>query len=731
MLSFRIMLAGAIAAYALPAFAQSAHPPRDFKTYQPSIAATRIDSAQAPVIDGDLSDPVWKKATTFDEFYQLEPHEGQPASEYTVVKMAYDQDNLYFAIYAHDKDPSAITAKIKARDGAIDKDDIIRIYLDPNMTRRNGYIFEINPLGARREGLLQNNTDVLYNWNTLWSAKAKIVSDGWVVEVAIPFRSISYDPSRHDWGFDFFRLVRRKNERIRWSAINIAITSADISHSGTLTGIHDIREGFGLDAQLYAVADYDRIWDKPGDADFSIKPSGNIYYKITPGLTGLVTFNTDFSDTPLDARKVNITRFALFYPETRDFFLQDAAAFEFGGLNLDPNADPNGQPFFSRNIGLVNLAPVNLQIGGKLSGEIGDFNIGALSVRTGKAHDGTPPQILSAARATMPVLDESKLGLIFTRGDPTGLTRNTLGGGDFQYRNSNLFGGKTLQVDAYYERSSSSAVGDDNALGFEASFPNEPWNGYFRFKEIGSNFDPALGFVSRAGIRNYNGQVVRRIRFTDSDVRWYETGTWWDWTTGLDNTIQSRLNGAWVGTFLNSGDFGMFEDWVDYERVAAPFDLPNNVLVPAGNYQWNVGHFRVETADARAVKAIVDVQCCGFYDGTLLQTDISLDVKPNDTFDIQGEHIMDMIRLPTGNVTIHIASLNLGVNFTPDMQLQTQAQYDNISQVFGFSLRYRWEFLPGSELLIAAGDAATLDDHANYTNHETQLVLRVGHTFRV
>ncbi len=537
---------------AAPALAQ---PPRDFKTYQPSAAATRIDASEAPVIDGDFSDPVWKKATTIDEFYQLEPHEGAPASERTVVKMAYDRDNLYFAIYAHDDEPKNIIAKIKARDGAIDKDDIIRIYLDPNMTRRNGYLFEVNPLGARREGLVQNNTDVLYNWNTLWSAKAHIVADGWVVEVAIPFRSISYDPARHDWGFDFFRLVRRKNERIRWSAINIAIGSQDISHSGTLTGISDVNEGVGLDAQLYAVAKFDRVWDKPGDADFSLKPSGNIYYKITPGMTGLVTFNTDFSDTPLDARKVNITRFALFYPETRDFFLQDAAAFEFGGLNLDPNADPNGQPFFSRNIGLVNLSPVNLQIGGKVSGQLGEFNIGALSVRTGRAPDGTPPQTLSVARATMPVMGESKLGLIFTQGDPSGLTHNNVGGGDFQYRNSDVFGGKTIQGDIYYERSSSSAVGDDDAYGFEVNFPNEPWNGYFRYKDVGANFDPALGFVSRPGIREYTGQVVRRERYQDSDVRWVETGMWWDWFTGLDNHLQTAINDAWVGAYLQQRRF--------------------------------------------------------------------------------------------------------------------------------------------------------------------------------
>jgi hypothetical protein len=230
----------------------SAPPPaRDFKTYQPTLKATRVTAAEAPKIDGDLSDAVWAKAEATDEFYQLEPAQGQPGSERTVLRVLYDESNIYVSVYCYDRDPSGIKATIKARDGAVSKDDVIRIYFDPHMTRRDGYGFEINPLGGRLDELIQNNNTWLPEWNTIWDARARIVSDGWTVEFALPFRSLSFDTARSDWGFDFLRVVRRKNERIRWSSIDNSRPSVDISHSGTLTGITGTQQGMGLEIKAF------------------------------------------------------------------------------------------------------------------------------------------------------------------------------------------------------------------------------------------------------------------------------------------------------------------------------------------------------------------------------------------------------------------------------------------------------------------------------------------------
>jgi len=705
-----------------------AKPPHDFQTYRPSLPATRIAESEAPTIDGDISDPIWQKAPALDEFYQLEPKEGSPADERTVVHVLYDDKNIYISFMAFDDEPQKITAHIKARDGSIDQDDFVRVFFDPHLTRRDGYIFEVNPLGARREGLVQNNSDFLYEWNTFWNAKSRMLPNGWSTEIVIPFQSISYDKARSDWGFDIMRIVRRKNERIRWSSINETIQSPDISRSGTLTGISGIDGGLGLDIQAYTAIRYQRDWDDPGHSGFQFRPSGSAFYKITPSLTGTITANTDFSDTPLDQRQVNIGRFALFFPETRDFFLQDAAAFEFGGLTL--HDDPNGRPFFSRNIGLINGSqPVDLLVGGKLSGNYDDFDIGALAVRTNGA-GAIGGQFLSAARISIPVLDHSKLGIILTNGDPAGTSRNSLVGADFQFRDPNLIPGKELLADAFFEHSFSNTVGDDDTFGFDVNFPNEPWSAVLKFRNIGEHFDPALGFVSRPGIREYNGNIVRRIRFSDGFVRWYETGVWYDVYTGLNNTTQSSLEGAWTGAFTQRGEFGMLETWNDFEKIPVAFDLPHNVVVPAGNYDWQVAHGRFETANDRIISAAFDVQCCGFYNGHMLQTDTTINLHPDDTLTFSGRHIMQLIGLPTGHVAIHIGSIDAALNFTPDMQLRMQAQYDNISENLGYSVRYRWEFDPGSELLVVVGDDATVNALGRYESHLSQVSVRIGHLFR-
>lgn len=728
-LSLRSRCIAAVSGFLLAGTAAADAPgARDFQTYQPSVQATRIDTAEAPTIDGDISDAVWAKAPVIDEFYQLEPKEGAPASEKTVVRVLYDENNIYFAVYAYDHEPEKINATIKSRDGALAKDDLIRIYLDPYMSRRDGYAFEINPLGARLDSLIQNNNQYLTEWNTTWSAKSRIVSDGWMTEVAIPFRSISYDVARTDWGFDLFRLVRRKGERIRWSQIHNQQPSVDISKSGSLLGVSGIAQGVGLDVQVYGTLRFKHEWEAPTDDDLKFEPSGNLYYKITPALTGTLTMNTDFSATPLDERRVNTGRFGLFFPETRDFFLQDAAVFEFGGTNL--NNSVNGRPFFSRNIGLVNGHAVDINVGGKLSGQIGDTGIGALLVST-RGNDTSDGQILAAARVTQPVLDQSKIGLIFTNGDPSGASENTVAGGDFQFRNSTWFGGNTFQADAYYERSFSSVSGDDDSFGAALLYPNEPFGARFNFKQIGENFDPALGFVNRTGIRSYDGAVSEHVVLNDDpNLRWWEVGTWFTYVTGLDDKLQSRENGISAGVMTNDTDILFINIYNDFEAVDSAFSLPHNVTVPAGDYTWTSANIHVETSVARPISFVGEIECCSFFNGDQIRTYLGVNWRPDSTFDIGLSHQFFNITMPTGDVEIQIYAMNLLVNFTPDMNIQTQVQYDNISENFGLSARYRWEFAPGSELFVALGESGQLINGNHYHSDTSQASIRIGHLMR-
>jgi hypothetical protein len=711
------------------------HPARDFSTYQPVARATRIEAAQAPLIDGDTSDAIWANAQIIDEFYQVDPNAGEPASQVTVARFLYDETTLYVSIYAYDREPEKIVATVRARDGRLDTDDGVRIYIDPQMTRRDAYYFEMNALGARVDALIQNNSTYIQTWNAIWAGSAKRNPDGYSVEMAIPFRDLSFDPARSDWGLEIQRRVRRTGERIRWSTISAAAYYADVSRAGTLTGIANINQGLGLDIQLYEKAAFEHQWQTPESSSLKFVTSGNAYYKITPGLTGTLTVNPDFSDSPLDIRQVNTTRFVLFQPETRDFFLQDAASFEFGGrafVRSDAISRDNGRPFFSRNVGLANGRPVSLTTGVKLSGQVGGVGIGALSVLTDGTGITRNRQVLSAARVTAPVLEESRLGFIFTNGDPSGFSRNTVVGGDFQYFNSRLFSGKVLEADLYYQRSFSNTKGDDDAFGSAVYLPNEPWGGDFYFKQLGANYFPALGFVNRTGIRDLDGRVYRRDR-NILGWRYVEWSTTWNVVTGLDNRIQSRENSvkAEVSTpFTDLFDLYLLND---FEAVPATFKIADTVPVAPGRYDWSNFEASIGTSDARPYWAKLDVLCCSFYNGRSIRVDLQADYRPNPLLQFGPHYTYTSVDLPTGSVDIHLFSADVVVNFTPDMQLFTQLQFDNISEKFAFSARYRWEYEPGNEIFFSVGQAALVPGGTftpSFVPQISQAVLRVGHTFR-
>jgi hypothetical protein len=701
---------------------------------RPNSAAVRIDPADAPIIDGSLSDPVWARARVIDSFRQKLPTVGAAATERTEVRVLYDENNLYVSVYSFDSVPQDIVMRGMERDGPLFLGDAVSVRLDPGQTRRNGYRFMIGSSGGRSDTLLLNNSGSLDEWDPIWEGRAALVEDGWIAEYAIPFRILAYESGESDWGFDIRRVIGRKNEEIYWSAFNPNFNFTDVTQFGTLTGINDTSTGIGLDVQLYGAARVKRDWHIEGeDTGISFTGGGNAFYRLTPSLTGTLTFNPDFSDAPLDARQVNTTRFSLFFPETREFFLQDAGSFEFGGRgfarNFGERSANNGRPFFSRNLGLVNGQPLSIIGGGKLSGEFAGFGIGALSVVTDRV-PGAGRQVLSVARLTRAVFEESQLGFIFTNGDPTGVEENSVFGVDYQYRNSNFLGDRNLQADFYYQRSFTDLVGDDDSFGADINFPNEPWGASASFKQIGENFDPALGFVNRSGIRVYDATVRRLARFsTDHFLRQFGVDAGGYVVTGLDDIVQSRELEA--GTSLITQNNHLFElRAINYfERVPELFVLPGDVPVPVGKYEWTNFSASFTTSRFRPISVSGEIICCSFYGGSSLQTSLSTTLQPSRFWGLTASHDWNRLEMPTGDVDIHIASITGTVNFNPDMQLALQAQYDNISESFGLLARYRWEFRPGEELLIAFGQSAIIPN-SQVLAQRSQLTIRLGHTMQ-
>ena len=722
----------------------------DFSTYKPTAIATRI-SGEKPVIDGDLSDPIWQTAKIITDFYEVDPVDGGHPSEKTTAYILYDDDNLYFGIYAYDKAPEDIKASQMRRDPRLGNDDNLRIALDPLNTQRDGYLFGVSPTGARLDGLLENNSNFKGEWNTLWQAKTKIVEDGWVAEIAIPFRSLSYDAAADSWGFQIIRGLRHKNERIHWSNIDQSKRGADFTQVGSLTGIDVESKGRGIEAQLFATALASRDWDA-GDDTITFEPSANIYYRFTPALTGTLTLNTDFSDTPLDSRQVNTGRFSLFFPETRDFFLQDASVFEFGGQVFERQ---NGLPFFSRRIGIVDGAPTDIVVGGKLSGKIGNTSIGALVTQTAETEiiddDGTTiydGQTLAALRASIPVLDESKIGLVLTNGDPKGEVENTVGGVDFQYRNSKLHDGVIMGADFVALQSTS---GDENGklFGSTLRWESQKWESYLRYKQIDAGYTPRLGFANRRNIRETSGYIAKGFRPKDHLLRQWWLGVFGGQTSQLEDALidQDDLTGAvteagtTLDTFVGVYAFGrttnnerfFVEAEKDYSFIDEDFDLAGEVLVTAGEYHSTAIRGRFSTNGSRVWSGGIFADRNNIFDGNSYTVSPEVSWRPNKHFALGLDYTYRYFDLPNGELNIHVGTLETEYNVTPDMNFEAEVQYDNLSEAMSIFSRYRWEMKPGRTLTVAlshGADVAADRFPQDFVSTGTSFSIRFGETLR-
>ncbi len=705
----------------------AAEPPEDFSTYSPRFEAVRIRDDEAPEIDGDFSDPAWSKAAIIDEFYLVEPEEGGIPSEPTRVYVMYDEKTLYVGVYNYDREPDKIVSQLLARDSPMQNEDSVRIMIDSFGTRRDGYFFATNANGARVDGLIENNSLLRPEWNTIWTVKSKIVADGWIAEFAIPFQSISFDSALDEWGFQILRVIKRKNEEIRWSNIDRTRDRIDLTNRGIMTGVSGVKSGIGLEAQLFVTGAGSYDWELD-ETDFELDPSANIFYKITPSLTGSLTFNTDFSDAPLDDRQVNTGRFSLFFPETRDFFLQDAAVFEFGGRLFQE--EPNGLPFFSRKIGFVNGVPTDIVAGAKLSGKAGPASVGAIAARTGAA-GGFDGQYLTAGRASIPLLGESKAGVVFTHGDPTGAETNTVGGLDFQYKNTSRWPG-TLFADFAYIRSFSGGE-NDHMAGADIAYRSSRWNWTGRFENIGEDYDPRLGFINRTGVRRYKANFWRAYRPENSFIRLAETGVYANTITDLDDEVEDRFFGGWIFAMTEAGDEAFAEVERGYLDIRAPFDIAGVVTVPVGEYRFTQYELNVGLSDGRMVGGRGEVRWGGIFDGDFLETEFSVSLRPSKHFTLFAGHEFAKFSLPSGEVDIHVGILGATIAFTPSMFLKTDIQYDNISENLTYFSRFTWEPTPEREIFVSFGHAATIERDnfpESFRAQGSSLALRLGNTLR-
>ena len=692
------------------------------------MALSRLaDGRTPPVLDGRLDDEAWSDAPLLGPLTQVVPVEGAAPSERTEVRIVYDRDFLYFGIRCLDDQPDQLIAKAMRRDASLRSDDRVSLVIDTFRDRRNGFLFSTNPNGARFDGLIEDNTRFRARWNGIWYAKSRVDDRGWTTEIAIPFQTLSYDPAGNAWGFNILRTVRRRNEEDRWTAARQNVSLIDLSQAGVLSGIRGIQQGLGLDLVPRGIVT--GFKDREAGRSFTrLTPSFDGSYKITPSVTGVLTVNTDFSDAAADARQINLSRFSLFFPETRKFFLQDAGIFDFGPFG---NSRPNGLPFFSRRIGIdEDGAPVDLDVGAKVTGRLGPLNFGILDTQMDSS-GAVDARNLLVARGKWNLLRESRVGFIVTHGDPNSNASNTVWGTDLRLRSNRILGDQILQLDAWFERSHSSAgVGSDNAYGLQLAYPNDRWQGELAFQRIGDRFHPALGFVNRDAIREFRASGRRRWRPEGSWLRSVDVGLRGRLVTDLSGHLETRvLEGTVIQLRDQLDDFVRLRVRNRREQLSEEFEISDGVVLPPDRYDMTRGILSMGTAISRPVSLSTTLTAGSFFSGRIWGAEGRIELRPSKYFFTSFEYSQNRVRLDEGSFTTRLARLRINFAFSPDLSWDTFAQWDNDSDSLGWNSRLLWIVQEGNELALVWNQG--VDTSAtNFRFTRSELVGRISWTFR-
>jgi hypothetical protein len=694
-------------------------------------------ASQVPTIDGVVDDAEWQDAATIEDFHQLLPVEFAPPAERTTVKVMYDSDALYVGALLFNQDPGRISARVLKQGDALLADDRFSVVVDTFHDRRNGYLFMVNPNGVRRQGLFQNTTNLNFDWKGIWQTRARRTDFGWSAELRIPLKTVAFDPATDDWGINFEREIPGRNTSSGWSSRNSQVNPGS---AGVVRGLSGLSQGLGLDVVTSANGSRRKRSEDPDD-EWSVEPSLDVFYRPTPTLTAALTVNTDFSATDVDDREVNLTRFSLFFPERRGFFLEGADFFEFARLDASNDEDSaipdssrqNGRPYFSRQIGLAaDGTPVDIIAGAKLTGRVGRWNVGLLDVQQDD-YGEVESQNLLVARGAANVLEESSVGFIATHGNPRSNEENSVGGVDFRYRNSRLPGGNVFEGEAWYQISRGDVDSDDEAFGVRLRVPNTVgWRGGVSVKELGENFDPALGFVNRRGIRDHIAEVGYARRTSGELLQTIYAGVDAQQIDRLTGALESRLvvlRPLEIET--RSADALRLRSYLNTEVLVEPFEIAPGVVIAPGRYDFDEYELSVETGAHRALSGAFTAAVGDFYDGEQRRAEVDLAWRPSPHFAAIFAHEINDIDLPSGSFISRLTRLRMDIVFSSTLAWTSFVQYDNVSELIGINSRLHWIPEAGREMYLVFNQGLQDFDRDNrFRTTQSDIVAKVGYTFR-
>jgi hypothetical protein len=677
-------------------------------------------------LDGIMSEPAWARADAIEDLTMTEPNEGAGPTGRTRVQVLAGPRALVFGIVCEDPDPRGIVSFTKQRDGAMSAEDHVEIVLDTFLDGRSGYTFWVNPGGARYDGLINpGGGDVNSNWDGIWEAATRRTAAGWTAEIRIPIQTLGFKPGLTAWHFNIQRRIQRLQETDRWASPVRDYKVTQMSRAGLLTNLPDFELGLGLMVRPAAVAGGGVPAPGAPEAGES-HVSFDLTQRVGANLLASASINTDFAETEADTRQTNLTRFSLYFPEKRSFFLDGADIFQFGvGLNTDV------VPFFSRTIGLVGGQQVPVWAASKLNGRVGQTNLGGLVTRTGTVHGVAPAATMGAVRVKQNIFKESSIGGIATFGDPTGKSGAWLAGADFTYQTSRFRGDKNFLVGLWgLATGNTDTRGDHSAAGVTVRYPNDLWDVSLNYFRIGDVFQPSLGFVPRTGIQHVSlvGEYDPRPNFWHIRQMFNE----------FEVVAVTDLRGRWesyrvflapVNWRFESGDRVEANIRPTGEQLTEPFEIADGVVIPPGPYHWMRYRLEAGSATKRQLSGQATWWFGGFYDGRLDQILLNLSWNPAAlfTFTFSGER--DIGRLKEGSFVQTLVGGRAKINVSPNLEISSYLQYDTRSRGLGTNTRLRWTFRPAGDLfLIYNHNLRDVTDRWRFDSN--QLLVKLQYSWR-
>ena len=693
-------------------------------------------------LDGLLAEDFWADAERVTGFRQAEPLEGEEPTERTDVRMAYDDEALYVGVTAYDSDPDRIVGRILQRDKIMEVDafggglafagdDAVAILLDPFHDHRNGVVFATNMNGAEFEALIANEGgEINVDWRGVWEVAATRTAFGWSAEFQIPWRTLRYPAGERaePWGFNVYRIIRRKNEQVLWRSWGREGEGFHrVGRAGHIDGLVDLpRPGLNAEVKPFFLTGVTQsatdLGELPAEGEMDV--GLDLKAEVLPGLVLDLTVNTDFAQVEADAEQVNLTRFSLFFPEKRDFFLENSGVFELGTGAGSPFEPPPFLMFFSRRVGISEDGPVPMRGGARLTGRAGGQTLGFMHVRSGEAFD-MPGESFSLARVKRDVGESAYIGAMLTdrRG---GEAWNTVGGIDGQFRPADGWNVRTFFTRTFTEGEG----GDDHAYQLAADYEGDRWSLFFNHLEIGPEAKAEAGLVTRTDLRRTEIFPIRRWRPTAFGLRSFEVRARARYQSTLEGSLQDWNVNPSIGFEWNSGEefnafFGLAETVVD-----SAFSLTDDVDVVPGRYDANVLGWFLNTSRNRPLYLDMNGMASEFHGGTLFSVGGWLNLAPSPSVALALGYQRNDVDVPGGSFVANVSSLRVAYSFSTKMTTNVLMQHNSLANTFSTNVRFNLVHRPGSDLFIVLTEQRGRDEEL-WDVEDRALVLKLTYLARL